>query len=325
MRAEQLLNRVEQRIKSFFVHDSLHLQHEATSVQEESSQAVQSPAASDERLASSSKPQNEPIRSATEEIVAGEISKSESIPQASSEEQHISSTKPQNEPVEAISEEIAPQKISEYEPTSQEAYMQQEQLSPSSKSPDEAIGPGFEETTSGEISEHEAVSQATLQEQATSSSKPLDEAIGPISKETASKGISEHEAVSQATLQEQATSSSKSQNKQVGPVSKETAPKEISEYRPASQAVYGLPERPIAFQTSPLRPTLMTSWMPQERSLVEGLAILLLASQPIKVQQQILVETLSNLLSTLTQQKIAQQRELLLAEVLSILLIASQQ
>src|SRR5438477_5419 len=37
MRAEQLLDSVEQRIKSFFVHDSRHLQHAATSIEGKSS------------------------------------------------------------------------------------------------------------------------------------------------------------------------------------------------------------------------------------------------------------------------------------------------
>jgi len=69
---------------------------------------------------------------------------------------------------------------------------------------------------------------------------------------------------------------------------------------------------------------MMIPCQQQEWSLVEALSILLLASQPITGQQQLLAETFSKLLSTLTQETIVRQQGLSLAEVLSILLIAYQ-
>jgi hypothetical protein len=112
-RAEQLLDSVEQWIKSFFVHDSHHLQHADSSLQEKTSQTIHSPVASEDLPASSSQPQSEPIGSAIEKIASSEIGKSESISQAGSEGLYISSSKPQNKPAASVIKETTSKEISE--------------------------------------------------------------------------------------------------------------------------------------------------------------------------------------------------------------------
>src|SRR5947207_1910687 len=97
-----------------------------------------------------------------------------------SEERLACSSKPQNEPIEPAIEEIASREISESRPISQATS--EEQPASSSKTPNVSVGPGLEETTSREISEHRASSQATSEEQPISSSKPPNEAIGPVTK-----------------------------------------------------------------------------------------------------------------------------------------------
>lgn len=207
MRAEQLLDSVEQWIKSFFVHDNPYLQHAATSIQEKTSLAMQPPATSEVQL------------------------------------QPVSSSKSQGEP----------------------------------------IGSAIEEMVSKEISEHELASQATSEEQPIPSSKFLNGSTESVARETTS-----------------------------------------SERRPATQTTYEPLKWYIASQVYSLPSTMMTPCQQQEWSFVEMLSILLLTSQPGTVQQQLLAETLANLLATLTQQTIVRQQDLSLAEVLSILLIASQ-
>src|SRR5690242_16971866 len=111
MRAERLLGSVELWIKSFFVHDSHHLQCAATSIQEKTSLVMQPPATSEVQPVSSSKSQGESIGPAIEEMASNEICEHEAASQATSEGQPIPSSKPLNGSAESVARDTISKEI----------------------------------------------------------------------------------------------------------------------------------------------------------------------------------------------------------------------